>query len=203
MKITKYLQTICRPRNANQRGSAALEVLLLIPFIVLIWALLVNMGYNGFRHRYAQAALRFGAFEFVSGLALMNREKSAQASEASVNQIFFPGEAKAATLTFSGQKGVPSQIADNDGILADASSRETVAISVTRTPPYADVFPNTPLTGGLIIASNTWTYCEMKDRDQGAIGLDVLNEIGKYGLWLFGGCGGDTFDFSCDDRCPK
>lgn len=197
-----------RVRSESQRGSAALEVLLLIPFIVLIWMLLVNMGYNGFRHRSAQAALRLGAFEFVSGLSLMNRQKSAEAAENTVNQIFFSGEGKAATLTFSGQKGVPSQVEDNDGLLADASSRETVAISVKREPPYADLFPNTPLRGGLIVASNTWTYCEMKDKDhKGGLGvtggLDVLNGIGKYGLWLFGGCGGDTYDFSCDDRCPK
>jgi hypothetical protein len=133
----------------------------------------------------------------------MNRQKSAQTAESTVNQIFFTGEDKAATLTFSGQNGVPSQIQDNDGILANASSRETVAISVKRTPPYADLFPNTPLRGGLIVASNTWTYCEMKDKDQGIAGLKQLNLLGKYGLWLFGGCGGKTYDFSCDDRCPK
>jgi hypothetical protein len=33
--------------------------------------------------------------------------------------------------------------------------------------------------------------------------LSQIDLVGKYGLWLFGGCGGKTFDFSCDDRCPK
>jgi hypothetical protein len=180
---------LTRLQPGSQRGSAALEVLLLIPFIVLIWMLLVNMGYNGFRHRSAQSALRLGAFEFVSGLSTMNRQKSSQAAENSVNEIYFKNEDKAATLSFSGQNGVPSQVQDNDGILANASSRETVAISVKRKPPYADLFPNTPLQGALIVASNTWTYCEMKDKDEGIAGLKELNLLGKYGLWLFGGCG--------------
>ena len=54
--------------NRNQAGSAALEAMLLIPIIAVILTLLVNMGYNGVRHRKAQAALRLGAFEFVDGL---------------------------------------------------------------------------------------------------------------------------------------
>ena len=191
------------PRDKSNRGSAAIEVLLLIPFIVLIMMLLVNMGYNGFRHRSTQAALRLAAFDFVAGLSTMSREKSAQAAESSINQAFFAGEDKAATVTFSGQKGVASQMEGNSGFLADMSSRETAAISVKRSPPYADLFPNTDLRAGLILASNTWTYCEMKDKDQGTLGLNQIDLVGKYGLWLFGGCGGSTFDFSCDDRCPK
>jgi hypothetical protein len=45
----------------------------------------------------------------------------------------------------------------------------------------------------------------MKDSDHdgpGMDGLQGLNLVGDYALWLFGGCGGGTYDFSCDDKCP-
>jgi hypothetical protein len=199
-------------KRRGSRGSAALEVLMLIPFIVLIWMLIVNMGYNGFRERMAQAALRMGAFQFVTAMSTMNRQESAKAVASMVNQAMFSGENDPAKFSFSGQSGLSSEasnaagadLKDEQGLLSKASSRETVTISVARNPPYADLFPRTDLQGSYIVASNTWTYCEMKDKDNGAAmqALNALNEIGKYGLWLFGGCGGKAFDLSCDDRCP-
>ena len=61
------------------------------------------------------------------------------------------------------------------------------------------------LRGGLIVSSNTWTFCEMKDNENGAgmQGLETLNLVGDYALWLFGGCGGDALQFSCKDECPQ
>lgn len=196
-------------RRHGQPGSAALEVLLIFPFIVLIWMLIVNMGYNGMRHRMAQAGLRLGAFQFVAGTSTMNRDEAAKAAESAVNQAMFPGEDKAAKLSFSGQSGVSGEanqelagVKDDEGLLSKASSRVTVSIAVTRDPPYGDLFPRTEIQGRYIVASNTWTYCEMKDKDSKLKVFDILDGIGKYGLWLFGGCGGKAFDFSCDDRCP-
>ena len=191
--------------RSGQDGSAALEVLLLIPFILLIWMLLFNMGYNGVRHRKAQGALRLGAFQYVNGLATMNSQQSAQNAEALVNDRFFPGEQKAASLFFSGQAGKPNGIEDDQGVLGRVSSRQTVSVSVKREPPYANMMPRQPLQGGLIVAANTWTFCEMKDEDFGRslAPLRALALVGDYGLWLFGGCGGDNFQFNCDDRCPN
>lgn len=188
----------------RDRGAAALEVLLLIPFIVLIWMLIVNMGYNGFRHRMAQASLRFASFEFVDNMATMNRQDAAKAAASAANSAFFDGENEPAKFQFTDQKGAPQDpgIEDETRLLANASSRETGTISLRRSPPYADLFPRTDIGGRYIIASNTWTYCEMKDKDHKMDEVKLLDEIGKYGLWLFGGCGGSAFDFSCDDRCP-
>ncbi len=134
--------------RGRQGGSAALEVLLLIPFIVLIWALLFNMGYNGVRHRMTQAALRIAAFQFVAGMAEMNRQQAEQAAASITNQRMFPKEGQPATLSFSSQSS-------NKGILDTVSSRETIGISVSRTPPYGNALPRTPLRGRLIVASNT------------------------------------------------
>lgn len=188
---------------------------MLMPFIVLIWMLIVNMGYNGFRHRMAQAALRMAAFDFVASISLKNRQEAAKDTESRVNQLMFPDETGAAKFTFASSHGISGEesnkaaqeLKDDQGLLSKASSRESVAISLTRNPPYADLFPRTSIGRTYIVASNTWTYCELKDKDGSfsSGGVDVfnaMNDIGKYGLWLFGGCGGKAFDLSCEDRCP-
>lgn len=206
MNIKRKIRNRIFRTGRRQNGSAALEVLLLIPFILLIWMLLVNMGYNGVRHRMTQAALRIAAFQFVAGMSEMNRQQAEQAAASTANQNMFPGEGSPATFSFSKKSVDPGVAAstsssETGGLLAKASSRETVGISVSRTPPYGDVFPRTPLKGGLIVASNTWTYCEMKDDDLGVPVMSQIEKTAKFGLWLFGGCGGTKL-FKCEDRCP-
>jgi hypothetical protein len=181
-------------------------VLLLMPFILLIWMLLTNMSYSGIRHIRTGAAMNLAAFSFVSGLARSDREGARKAAEAAVNQALFQGEQNAATVAVSGQEGTPPDFQGQDefGLLGNASSREVVRVTVTRDPPYADLFERVPLNSQLIVAANTWTYCEMKDEDFAGAQATVLrglNLVGDYALWLFGGCGGDTYDFSCEDRC--
>ena len=188
----------------DNRGSAALEVLLLIPFIVLIWALLFNMGYNADRKRQTQAALRLGAYQYVTNLTTMDQQQSENSAEATVNQQIFPGETNAADLYFSDSKQKPAGFNDNQGLLGKVSSRITMGVDVNRSAPYPAYSTNSDLHGGYIVSSNTWTFCEMKDNENGTAmkGLEGLNLVGDYGLWLFGGCGGDVFQFSCKDECP-
>lgn len=187
----------------RERGNAALEVLLLLPFILLIFALLFVMGYNAERKRMTQAALRLGAYQYVDGLANKDASQSEQSAEGLVNSSIFPGETGAADLYFSSSNDKPADFQDDQGLLGNVSSRLTVGIDVTRKPPYPDLVNNSEMRARLIVSSNTWTFCEMKDDDFSG-GLDVLNGlnlVGDYALWLFGGCGGDTYDFSCDDEC--
>jgi hypothetical protein len=189
--------------SAGQHGSAALEVLMLLPFILLIFMLMFNMGYNAERKRSTQAALRLGGFSYVSGLATMNAQQSEQSAEGIVNQQLFPGETNAADLYFSTSKDKPAGFNDDQGLLGDVSSRITLGVDVTRSAPYPDLVNNNKLQSKFIVSSNTWTYCEMKDDDFGG-GLDVLSGldlVGGYALWLFGGCGGGTFK-GCHDNCP-
>ena len=202
MKINSC-PTALRP-SPQQRGSAALEVLMLIPFILLIFMLLFNMGYNALRHQDTLAALRVGGFTYVSGLATKTGQQSEDAAEALVNSQIFPKESNAADLYFSTSKQKPSGFNDDQGLLGDVSSRIRLGVNVKRNPPYADLVNRSGMNAEFIVSSNTWTYCEMKDDDFSG-GLDVLdglNLVGDYALWLFGGCGGGTYDFSCDDECP-
>jgi hypothetical protein len=190
---------------SRQRGHAAFEVMLLLPTILLILVLLINMGYNGVRHRKAQAGLRLGAFSYIDGLARTDKNKARQQAQAKVNQDQFPGEQKALTLSTSEQKNAPTDPAlpPNDGILGSASYRVSVGASVTRDPPYG-MFDPSPIKGHLILAANTFTFCEMKDDDFDSAAmnaLDALAIVGDYGLWLFGGCGGKAWGFKCEDKC--
>lgn len=196
----------------RQRGSAALEVLLLIPFILLIYVLLFNMAYNADRHRKMQAALRLGAFQYVSDLTTMNSQQAASSAVSIVNAEIFRDESNAASLTFSGSAHQQASCSDNppdppcfdddQGLLGNVSSRITVRAAIKRTPPYANIFPNSDLIGSYIVSSNTWTYCEMKDEDFGGADMGFIREgvaIGTRVLWLFGGCGGDTFSCGTDE----
>jgi hypothetical protein len=200
---------------SHQRGSAAFEVLLLIPFILLIWMLLANMTYSGIRHIQTGAAMNLSAFRYVAGLTTTDREAARKAAEALVNDGIFPSQNNPASLAVSGQaaqgdgefkQGFEDKLPEQDrgalgGLFAGIASRQTVDLSVQRTPPYVDLFPRVPLRDRLIVAANTWTYCEMKDEDfDGGGQLGTLNLIGGYVLWIFGGCGGDTRG-RCEDRC--
>jgi len=177
---------------------------MLIPFILLIFMLLFNMGYNAERHRQTQAALRLGGFEYVSGLATLNSQQSENAAEALVNSRIFPDEPdNTADLYFSTSNEKPAGFTDDQGLLGNVSSRIRLGVDVRRDPPYPSLVNTEVMKGEYIVSSNTWTFCEMKDDDFSG-GLDVLdglNIVGDYALWLFGGCGGGTYDFSCSDEC--
>lgn len=189
----------------SQNGSAALEVLLLLPFILLIFALLFNMGYNADRRNKTQAALRIGGYHYVSGLANQSKTQAEQATEALVNDQIFPGETSAADLSYSNSDQKPADLKDDQGLLGNASFRITVRAEVTRSAPYPSLVNNNSMTAEYVVSANTWTFCELKDEDFSGPGSAALNGgalVGNYVLWLFGGCGGDTYSFRCSNRCP-
>lgn len=191
--------------SKHQSGSAALEAMMLIPLIVVILMLIINMGYNGIRHRKTQNALRLGAFEYVDGLATTDKANALSQAKGSIKQKVFDGETDPLSIGASGQNQDPTvTLPDNDGILADVSHRQAMAVTVKRAPPY-DILPATPIKASLIVAANTFTYCEMKDEDFDSVGQDAMDGFmlfGDYALWLFGGCGGGTDAIArCSDRC--
>jgi hypothetical protein len=191
-----------------RRGSAALEVLMLIPFIVLIFMLLFNMAYNAERHRKTQAAARLAAYSYVINMAKMDKGPARDAAESDAHKYIFSNEPRnTVDIQFSNGQQIPADLKGFDnklGLLGNASNRIILQIKTRRTPPYADLFPNTRLEGYLTFAANTWTYCEMKDSDHGGGVGDIVgdfdNLVGDYALWLFGGCGGGIKD-GCPDEC--
>lgn len=191
-------------KRSRQVGSAALEVLLLIPFILLIFMLLLNMGYNSERKRKTLAALRLGGATYVSRLATMNAQQAGVAAQDLVNAELFRGK-RDAELIFSTSKSKPADFNDDQNLLGDASSRVRIRAQVKREPPFVDLVDRSQVVAEFSVSSNTWTFCEMKDNDFASTKNDLLkglNLVGDYALWLFGGCGGRTLDFRCNDKCP-
>lgn len=189
--------------HSTQAGNAALEAMLILPTILIILALLINMGYNGARYRKAQAATRLSAFAYIDGMAQTDKTKALQQAQGLVSSKLFKGENKPVTLGASDIPGSPQDLPANDGILGRASYRQSVGATVTRSPPY-DILPSTPINLNLTLAANTFTFCEMKDDDfEGTAtgAFKSLEFIGNVGLWLFGGCGGKPTGFKCGDRC--
>lgn len=192
-------------------GSAAIEVVLLVAvFILPVYVLLFNMGYNGIRMRETRDALRLGAYLFVDGLATGSREPAQESAEKTVNSEIFAEEENPATLTTSVTGHLPETDPENDfgnlGVLRDLFSNlsfwQTVEVSVTREPPFGG-FGDTPLRGSIIVGASTFTYCEMHNDDlisgylgQGLGGISrVISFLGKSALWLFGGVADG------DDKC--
>jgi len=178
-------------------GSAALEVLLLMVFLILpIYVLIFNMGYNGIRQRESQNALRLSAFTFVDELATGDINSARDAAQSATKAALFSGESNSLKLGVSGQKAPPNDPnfpkgPEVEGLFGKLSFRHAVAVEVSRAPPY-DVFPSTPIKRSLIVASNTFTYCELQDGlfesstfDAGALGK-IAKFIGESALWPFG-----------------
>jgi hypothetical protein len=186
----------------RQSGSAALETLLITALVILpLWMLMFNMGYNGVRTRDAQNAIRLGAFLYIDGLAASDREDARKGAELAVENAIFKGETDPVKLAVTGTGSTPKDMPNLDssvsGLFSQISFRQGVSISVSRTPPY-DVFPSTPLQGSFIVSANTFTYCEMQDKDfnSGALGelARLASFLGNAALWLFGGYPGDGKD---------
>lgn len=194
--------------KTDQVGSAALEVLLLLPIMLLIFALMFNMGYNSERVRKTQAALRVGGFSYVDALTTRNRADAATEAEATVNSAIFRDEQNAADLRFTGVTDKPgcdddaNCLSGDQDLLGNASSRIRLSASVTRSPPYPSLVNSNSYTAEYVVSSNTWTFCEMKDENfEGLKVLNTFSIVGDYMLWLFGGCGGDVGG-GCKDECP-
>ncbi|MCK5887228.1 MAG: hypothetical protein KAG70_12130 [Alcanivorax sp.] len=169
-----------------------LMVFLILPIYVLIF----NMGYNGIRQRESQSALRLSAFTFVDELATGDTNSARDAAQSNTAAALFSGESNALKLGVSGQNNPPNDPnfptgPEVEGLFGTVSFRHAVTVEVSRTPPY-DVFPSTPIKRSLIVASNTFTYCELQDGlfkntgfNEGLLG-DVASLLGKTALWPFG-----------------
>lgn len=200
-----------RHLNYAQKGNAALEVMMLLPIVLVILMLLIDMGYNGVRYRHAQAGLRLGAFAYIDGLSSgMNKNTALQKAQASVSQKLFPGESTPVKLGASapvGPSGPLKLVYElTKSIFPKAIFRQKVDISVTREPIYSSVtlrgetteFRAIAIPGSRILATNTFTFCEMKGKgNYGGImkALNAMNFRGFSILSLFGFCDG------CKDKC--
>lgn len=181
--------TITRQAPHRLRGSAALEALMLVVFLIVpIWMLLFNMGYAGVRLQQAQVSTRLAAHEVVRQ---NTRGDNAQGNAANiadeVNEQVFPGEENVVGLSIS-EVSISSELGDSDGVmdvlgglLAGMSGNTRVQVSVTRQSPF-ELFDNSDIEIPLTVGGTPFTYCEMDNSgfnpfDGEDVSLGILNII--------------------------
>ncbi|MFT4520727.1 MAG: hypothetical protein ACI9JM_003132 [Halioglobus sp.] len=202
-----------RHMRKEAQGSAAIEALMLIVFLVIpTWILLFNMGYSGMRLRDAQSA------SSLAGHAVVARKTEGKAVDASaiekaIQQKVFDGEESALQVTaVEASDGDDSKFADSDlgvmgSLVSSLSGHSQVGVTVQRTSPFG-AFANTPVELNLTVGGSPYTYCELKNKDfdplsGGGNGADFTMGIiakvaglGNYVLAPFGGLP------SGSNKCP-
>ncbi len=157
----------------RQRGSAALETLMLFVFLIVpIWMLLFTMGYAGIRLQAAQVTTRLAGHEVMKKKTKgENVQGDAQSLANQVGSQVFPAEENAVSLNVT-NISVTSEISSgNDdlisfmgGLISGLSGNSRLEVSVSRKAPYG-LFEASDITVPLTIGGTAYTYCEMKNTD--------------------------------------
>ena len=129
----------------RQRGSAALETLMLFVFLIVpIWMLLFTMGYAGIRLQAAQVTTRLAGHEVMKKKTKgENVQGDAQSLANQVGSQVFPAEENAVSLNVT-DISVTSEISSgNDdlmsfmgGLISGLSGNSRLEVSVSRKAPY-------------------------------------------------------------------
>ncbi len=168
------------PRAAGDRGSAAMEMVLLLPPVFLLIALLFNMGSAWLTRMKTNTAVRFGATYYVHE-RVQGREPAAAlaASEQAVRDYYFP-EAEALELA-AVERSQSLDVEENQGLfsgiaatvkgwLESFSSRQTLELSIRRGAPIGDWLPTASVVATFDLDGNTWTHSEIP------LDLDALTQ---------------------------
>lgn len=208
------MQTLTgRYRRKGAQGSAALEALMLIVFLVIpTWILLFNMGYSGMRLRDAQSASSLAGYAVIATKTEGNAV-DANAIEGTVQEKVFNGESNALEVTaVEVGDGDDSKFANSDlgvlgSLVSSLSGHSQVGVTVQRTSPFG-AFANTPVELNLTVGGSPYTYCELKNQNfdplsgggnGGDFTMGIIAKVaglGNYVLAPFGGLPGGS------NKCP-
>lgn len=208
------MQTLTgRYRRKGAQGSAALEALMLIVFLVIpTWILLFNMGYSGMRLRDAQSASSLAGYAVIATKTEGNAV-DANAIEGTLQEKVFNGESNALEVTaVEVGDGDDSKFANSDlgvlgSLVSSLSGHSQVGVTVQRTSPFG-AFANTPVELNLTVGGSPYTYCELKNQNfdplsgggnGGDFTMGIIAKVaglGNYVLAPFGGLPGGS------NKCP-
>ncbi|MFK7976731.1 MAG: hypothetical protein AB8C02_11370 [Halioglobus sp.] len=202
--------TIISPK---QRGSAAIETLLLVVVLIIpMWWLLFNMGYAGIRSQKTQVSSRITAYEVLARTTKgedVSNKKNEIAGIAS--DAMFPNEPDVVTLALYDKPGSTDPAQGNPGlssllggVISSMSGNREIEVSVKRTSPN-QLFPDSDVEVPLVISGTPFTYCESKHRDFDILGsqnvsLGVLSALSFAGSILMAPFGGYPTN---GDQCPN
>jgi hypothetical protein len=173
--------TRARRLGTDERATASLETVLVLPFVFLIIALLFNLGYGSFMRMRTAAAARFGATLYVyhrSDGAEAGTARAAAREEVQKRYFLESDPVQLDVKEPSGrgkikwEEGVLSGLAGAlAGLLDGVSGRDHLELTVPREVPTGTLLPETPAKGKLVLAGNTWTCRQVSLTMQRLTGL--------------------------------
>lgn len=199
------MRVLLKSHRQPQRGSAALESLMLLVFLIIpLWGLIFTMGYLGIRVQKTHEALSLSTYMF-----LLEREAGtdnpASSAQSTVSGSVFAGETNPLQVNVNDQEAqaVADEVrGDEDlstlqNLMGSLSGRSNIAVSVTRQDPIGN-FDTSPIRRAMVIGGPTGTFCQMQDEslnpfEAGDISSGVttlvrlLGRGSSYILFPFGG----------------
>ena len=198
------MRVLLKSHRQPQRGSAALESLMLLVFLIIpLWGLIFTMGYLGIRVQKTHEALSLSTYMF-----LLEREAGtdnpASSAQSTVSGSVFAGETNPLQVNVNDQEAqaVADQVPHEDlrtlqNLMGSISGRSNIAVSVTRQDPIGN-FDTSPIRRAMVIGGATGTFCQMEDEslnpfEAGDIAsgvtalVNVLGRGSSYILFPFGG----------------
>lgn len=178
---------LIRGRSNLQKGTAALETLLMLPFVFLLIVLLLNMGQAWLSRLKADRATRFAATYYVhlrstgleSGPALSATRRTVQEGG-----YFAQVEDLELKTTQSSKELEPPQGGIIDrfgnillGWLSNFSHRHRIELSAPVMPAAGNLMPASTMQADMEIDGNTFTNQEVNLSIEGL--LDLLGEGGR------------------------
>ncbi|MCP4591788.1 MAG: pilus assembly protein [bacterium] len=163
--------------SRDERGTASLEAMLCLPFVFLVFALILNMGYGWVMRMKADAAARFAGTYCVHvrseaadpGTACYNT-----GMEEIVRQKYFPHikriflhipEVPPDVGGVRDAGGQPIENSELGGLLAALwqvlSGRTVAELYVPLHAPTGTLLPSKSLKATFAVDGNTWTYREV------------------------------------------
>ena len=162
------MSTTGRVSASSQRGSAALEALLILTFfIVPLWMLMFNAGYLGLKMQRAQIATSLAAYSVMDEVMAGNANPTVNTDRIRdrVGDIAFPGNPS--TLKAVKDNPDPSTGPGNgdlgggvfESIMSAATGNRAVTVTVARRSPYR-MFNPSDVKIRREVGGTPYVYCE-------------------------------------------
>jgi hypothetical protein len=171
-------------RSHTERGTASMEALLCLPFVLLIFALSLNVGYGWLVRLKAEAGARYAVERYlVLTERPGNESKAQQRVREEVQHLYFPnGGAITLAIGTSGSdlEGSMRREHATSGVLTilrrfahKLSGRTEAVLTAPRRVPTRTLLPDTPVRVFYAMDGKTWTHEEIP------LTLDAMTDAGK------------------------
>lgn len=167
-------------RHDRQRGTASLEAVLMLPFVFLVLALTINLGFGWLLRVRIESASRFGGDHYVRQIAERVEEATAaERSREATRRFYFPsnpgyrltvgGEASDVDIGEKVEKVEGGWVEKMSGFVARIRSRHQVRVAAHLDVPTGTLLEAREITSWYVVDGNTWTHREIPLSTQGLV----------------------------------